>query len=222
MNLIGKKYIGEGTYGICYELTNKDILKIFKIPKDKTEIKKMEKFSKIDTKTIIFPKELIANKSTLFGYTMRRANGKELYENFRNYDLGEASLNTVNLERDIINISKMGIEMYDIHSENVFYDGFNYSVIDTDPYYYSDYNKDDLEYLNLKKFYSIFIDLFIMEFLNINYYYDKHYKFFTKLRLYETKDYELNQLINLLKIETENYLNFSIEKLSDIEKLKRR
>ena len=167
MDLRGKKYIDEGTYGRCYELVNNDILKIFKIPKGKSEIQKMKSFCDIDTKTIIFPKELLVSRDTLFGFSMRKAQGNKLYETFRNYDLEEASFNTINLENDIINISDLGIRMYDIHSENIFYDGFNYSVIDTDEYDYCDFNKDDLEYFNIKQFYSVFIELFINELLDL-------------------------------------------------------
>ena len=220
MDLKNKKFIGEGTYGKCYELSNGDILKVFKIPKDKYEIKKLESFSKIDTKTIIFPKELLILKNTLLGYSMRKAPGEKIYDNFKYYDLNKAALNTVNLEKDIIKISGMGIETYDIHPENIFYDGLNYSIIDTDEYEFCEINTDDLEYFNIKKISNAFIEVFIEELLNANFFCDKHYEFLSKLRFYKSKGYELNKLIIKLKNEIENYFNTEITTLSDIHKIK--
>lgn len=220
MDLRNKKFIGEGFYGKCYELSNGDILKVFKIPKDKPEIKKLESFSKIDTKTIIFPKELLTLKNTLLGYSMRKAPGEKIYDNFKYYDLNQAALNTINFEKDIIKISRMGIKLFDPNSENIFYDGEDFFLTDTDEYDYSDIDPEDLEYFNIKEVSKYFIELFIEELLNEKIYFDNHYEFLSKLRLYKNKGYELNQLIIALKNEVENYLNIEITTLNDIHKKK--
>lgn len=220
MDLKNKRFIGEGTYGRCYELSNGDILKIFKIPKDKYDIKKIKSFTSVKFDTIIFPKKILISNNSLLGYTMRKAKGKSLYCNFKYCNLEQASINTINLEKDIICLSDMGIKMYDIHSENVFYNGFNYSVIDTDEYYYCDLDTDDLRYRNIRQFYSTFIDLFIDELLNEEIFINNDYDFLNKLRNYKCLDLELNQLITLLKKEVENYFSFKINRLCDLEKIK--
>ena len=132
--LRNKKKIGSGLNGRCYELTNGDILKIFKIPKDISEIDKYKLFQKCQNESIIFPHDFYIKRNMFYGHISAKAPGQNVYTGLKFYSLDRILKSSLKLDRDVMYLSSEGIIMSDVHEENMFYDGDRFSIIDVDEY----------------------------------------------------------------------------------------
>lgn len=115
-----------------YILEDGNILKLFKNPRDVSEIDRYRYMLNYDNDNFVFPFEFIYDNRKFYGYITRRVNGKTLGSVFSKSILLDLSTNSHRLEKNIDYVSDGGITLYDLHSENILYDGKNYSVIDHD------------------------------------------------------------------------------------------
>lgn len=183
-----KKFIGEGLNGKCYELKTGEILKIFKIPKEISEMKKYKAFLEYKNDSIIFPHKFITNGKYFTGYISKKASGMRMDNCLSLYNFNDISKNLIKLENDIYLLSSDNILMCDNRSENMFYDGQKFSVIDVDEYFFYDCpNEFDNSYCfsrNISKVENAIYEIFCNEIskcnLSIN---DKH-KILSNFRKY--------------------------------------
>lgn len=210
-----KKYIGSGLFGDCYELTNGDILKIFKTPQSISNIKKYKLFQNYQNESFIFPYDFYIKRKKFLGYVSKKAPGKGLDESFKLYNLENLSKNLFKLDRDIMYISSGGIIMRDVHSDNVFYDGNKYSIIDTDAYKFcgGDFDKESIYYDNIRK-----IKCAIFESIYENFVDDKDSRLYHELRKYCIWNYNVGDALLSIGNKIEEY---NLDKDKFIKKLKR-
>ena len=115
-----------------YLLEDDKLLKLFKNPRDISELERYKYFMDYANDSFIFPFEFVYDSKKFYGYITKRVYADTLESVFSKSDLLELSSNSFKLEKDIDFVSSGGISLYDFHSENVLYDGNNYSVIDHD------------------------------------------------------------------------------------------
>ena len=212
--LKNKKLIGIGLTGTCYELSNGDVLKVFKIPRDISELKKYKLFSEYPNDSIVFPKEILSTKKKIYGHISDKAVGEVIETSFKAYDLNRISISTLKLDKDIAYISSGGIFMRDVHSHNMLYDGEKFNVIDTDEYYIL---KDDYEkvyYNNLRKIKLAFLDIIYEEHV-IN----KDYRVYYELRKYCMWDYNISEAMVYI---SDNIAEYNEDNERYFAKIKRR
>lgn len=113
-------------------LEDNKILKLFKNPRDLSELERYKYFLNYENDSFIFPVEFIYDYKKFYGYITKRVYADTLESVFSKSDLIKLSSNSFKLEKNIDFISSGGITLYDFHLENVLYDGKNYSVIDHD------------------------------------------------------------------------------------------
>lgn len=215
---IGKKqFLGEGFMAKCYTLENGNVLKLFNNPMNVSEIDRFKYFLKYSNDTILFPFEFIYDENTFYGYITKRALGQTLGQTFSNSNLLNLSTNSYKFERDIDFVSNGGIILYDLHEDNVLYDGNKYTVIDPDEYEKNDgflYTKEsnqaihrflinDLFYINLVKFKT---SKMLLE----------------KITKYKYLSIKPSQMIVQIKEDIEKYYKEDITTLDDIKNITRR
>lgn len=127
-----KKILGRGAFSKCYLLEDGNVLKIFNRPKNLYEMEHFKYFIKYSNDSFVFPFEFIYDSGWFYGYIMKKAPGETFLCAFPKSNLENLSKHSVKLESDIDYISDAGIVLYDLHDENILYDGFKYSVIDPD------------------------------------------------------------------------------------------
>lgn len=127
-----KKFLGKGNFSKCYLLDDGNVLKIFNKPKSLYEMDNFKYFIKYSNDSFVFPFEFIYDSRKFYGYIMREAPGKTLLQAFPKSNLLDLSKHSHKLERDIDYVSKGGIVLYDLHDENILYDGCKYTIIDPD------------------------------------------------------------------------------------------
>lgn len=115
-----------------FVLEDDKILKLFKNPRELYELERYKYFLDYENDSFIFPLEFIYDSKKFYGYITKRVYGDTLESIFSKSDLLKLSSSSLKLEKNIDFISSGGITLYDFHSENVLYDGKNYSVIDHD------------------------------------------------------------------------------------------
>lgn len=210
-----KKYIGSGLFGDCYELTNGDVLKIFKMPQSISNIKKYKLFQNYQNESIMFPYDFYVKHRKFLGYISKKAPGKGLDESLKLYNLEDLSKDLFKLDRDVMHISGGGIIMRDVHSDNVFYDGNKYSIIDTDAYKFCDEDFDQVSiyYDNIRKVKSA-----IFESIYENFVIDKDTRLYHELRKYCIWNYDIGEALLNISNKIEEY---NIDKDKFIKKLKR-
>lgn len=138
------KPIGKGSYANLYKYDDK-LIKLFKAPLDSSEKRLIKNLigEKIDY--FVFPDELVRDVFRfLIGYTEEKIDGITLqnliillYQN-KHKDIGinEFVLLYEKLKPSIKEMSKNKLNMFDIHDENIMYNG-NLNFIDIDLYYYT-------------------------------------------------------------------------------------
>lgn len=212
-----KKYIDRGATGVCYELSNGNVLKIFNKPKKISNLEKYKSFLDYKNHTVIFPHEFITSLSKFKGHISIRAEGVKLNsEDFKGYKINDMYKGLVVLEKDIEYVSNGGIKMIDNHSGNMFYDGKKFSVIDVDSYYISEGLKDKVLYKNQIRineiFYEIFCDYIDFDIKNRD-------KVKSLLRKHIFWDLNVVETLYQFKSIIEEYYGNTIETISDIKKI---
>lgn len=130
---IGKKeFLGKGGIAKCYTLEDGNVLKLFNHPRRVCEIERFKYFLEYANDSFLFPFEFIYDSEKIYGYITEKAPGVTLKQAFPTSNLLEMSKHSYKLEKDINFVSRGGILLYDMHDENVLYDGNKYSVIDPD------------------------------------------------------------------------------------------
>lgn len=221
-----KKFLGEGIYGKCYELKSGEVLKIFKIPRDIDDLKKYKRFLEYKNDSVLFPYRFNIEKRHIKSYICAKAPGDKIYNSLAQYDIFNISKHLFKLERDIGFISNGNIIMYDNHSENMFYDGVKFSVIDVDEYDFYDYvYKHDLAYVydrNMSKIETCMYEIFCNEIskteLSNN---DKHV-IYDQFKKYIFWDCNPSSQILIYKNILEKFLNENITSLDSVKVLTKR
>ena len=133
LNEIGKKkFLAKGFMAKCYLLEDGNVLKIFNCQRSIDEMEMFKHFLKYDNDSFVFPFEFIYDSEKFYGYITKFVLGNTLEVEFPKSNLLNLSTNSIRLEKDIDFVSDGGIVLYDLHDQNVLYDGKKYSVIDHD------------------------------------------------------------------------------------------
>lgn len=133
------KVLGMGSQGVCFlDEKNKIVYKVFHEYFDNEECsyrrEDILKFSNIDNKTFIWPKNILVVEGQLVGYTMPYVNAKSLYEN-NPLQVNLNSLETAieSSSNDIKLLTSNNIALYDV-MYNILYRKGKFSIIDTMEY----------------------------------------------------------------------------------------
>lgn len=148
--LISKKlsYIAEGSEGKCYaSLVDNDAYKVL-FDEDKYfevdyEVEEIITTEDIDLKSFAFPKEIYTINGQIKAYKTKKID-KDFFqfeEDFNLYSINFLKLEKayLNIKKDVISLSKAGIEIYDL-CFNLIFDGENLVGIDTCGYKKVDYD----------------------------------------------------------------------------------
>lgn len=141
------KPIGKGSYANLYKYDDK-LIKLFKAPLDNSEKRLIKSLvgEKIDF--FVFPDELVKDiLRFLIGYTEEKIDGITLqkliillYHNkHKDISINEFVSLYEKLKPSIKEVSKSKLNMFDIHDENIMYNG-NLNFIDIDLYYHTKAN----------------------------------------------------------------------------------
>ena len=207
-----KKYIGEGSNGKCYELSNGSILKIFKYPHSKSELERYKYFLNYKNDSIIFPHAFKIVGNNLAGYVTHKVPGDTIDKRFSSYNLEKMSKDIIELEKDILLISNGKIIMSDVHSSNILYDGNRFRIIDPDYYSISHLHAEEIFYKNEKRIKNIIFGLLTERISHLKHSDD----ILNELRKYCIYEYEINQMLLDTKNILEYYYNKRIDRLEDI------
>lgn len=215
--LKNKKYIGEGLNGICYELTSGEVLKLFKVSSDLEDIEKYKSFLKYKNNSILFPYEFLTKRNKFIGYISEKASGEALDKSILLYDFEQMYLSAKKLEQDIRHVSNGNIYMHDLHSKNIFYDGNEFNIIDTDAYNFSHFDEETLYYINIKKIKraileALYDELFKKGFPNSN------SKVYHELRKYCVWDYDISDAFLNFKNIIEDHSNQKVKTIGQLVK----
>lgn len=212
-----RKFLGKGTMSRCYLLEDGKVLKLFKRTRNLYEMDNFKYFLEYSNDSFVFPFEFIYDSRKFYGYIMKKAPGKALKQIFSKSTLTNLSNHSYKLERDIDFVSSGGIFLYDLHDENVLYDGNKYSVIDPDENAISD-NPLRAKEFNNKAHRMLIGNLFLDNIESI-----KHTRLIRK-NIYEYKNIGIrpSEMIAQVKSDMENYYKEKIETLEDINNIIRR
>ena len=127
------------------------------------------------------------------------------------------SNNSIKLEKDIDFVSEGGIVLYDLHDENILYDGENYSVIDFDESGISG-NIQYASYTN-RHYHNILIgNLFLENLYKIK----SPQLIIDKVNKYKLMSMRPSEIIGQVKEDIEKYYKEDIDVLDDINNFIRR
>lgn len=138
------KPLGKGSYANLYNYDDK-LIKLFKAPLDSAEKKIIKNLAGQKLDYFVFPDELVRCMFRfLIGYTEERIDGITLqklmillYHNkYKDISINDLVLLYEKLKPSIKEVSKSKVNMFDLHDENIMYNG-NLNFIDIDLYYYS-------------------------------------------------------------------------------------
>ena len=148
---------------------------------------------------------------------MKKVSGKTLKQMFSKSTLTNLSNHSYKLERDIDFLSSGGIFLYDLHDENVLYDGNKYSVIDPDEYGIRSNTERAKEYNSSKN--RILISNLFLD--NIE---STKHTILIRKNIYEYKNIGIrpSEMIAQVKSDIENYYKERIDTLEDINNIIRR
>lgn len=212
------QYLNMGSQGTCY-LRNKKVFKIFHrdldddedyiIEHDKNEILR---FSNIDNKTFIWPKDVIELNNEVIGYVSDYVDAKNLYKiNPLNINLNRFIKNIKEAKKDIKIISNNGIVTYDMMYNTLY--GRRFYCIDQDEYSFSEKDPKLIEQDNNNNF-----DIELYYFL-IDNYFDNIIKNNKELsELYKYKKEDILVFIELLKKYLSELVGKDITALKDAKK----
>ena len=212
--MFGKKYIGEGIQGKCYELKNGIILKKFKYPRDIEDIEKFKYFLEYQNDSFMFPFDFIYNKRNFHGYFCKKALGKSLGQTFKDSNLIKMAENSQKLEEDINKVSDGKIRLYDIRYENILYDQNKLSVIDPDEFSHLDYlTTDQVKRDNNNQYRSLIVNLFLRN-LQFN---EQSFKLY-RIDDYRRSNIPVSEIIYRIKRDLDRYYNVDIQTLDELKK----
>jgi len=212
-----KQFLGKGNMSKCYILEDGNVLKLFNCPRDVSEIERFKYFLKYSNNSFLFPFEFIYDSRKFYGYITKKAMGKTLSETFFKSNLLKLSKDSYKLERDMDFVSSGGIVLYDLHDDNVLYDGEKYSVIDFDESGIS----SDIQYASNanRRYHNILIGNLFLE----NLYKIKSSQIIIdKINKYKFMSIRPSEMIVQVKNDIEKYYNEDIDVLDDINNIIRR
>lgn len=215
---IGKKeFLGKGGVAKCYTLEDGNVLKLFNYPRRVCDIEKFKYLMKFGNDSFLFPFEFIYDEEKFYGYITHKAPGITLEKSFPTSDLLDLSKHSYKLERDIDFVSEGGILLYDMHEENVLYDGKKFSVIDPDE---NGRSKDIESVFDTNHFIhrALISNLFIMNLSKTK----KTKVIRDKITKYKYMPVRPSELIVQVKDDMERYYKEKIDTLDDINKIVRR
>ena len=215
-----KIFLGEGTSGRCYEIKTGEVVKLFKFSRDIKEIEKYRQFSKFQNDSILFPYDFLVKNNKFIGYVTKKASGQILDYSLRVHSLESISRNSIKLEKDIKYISYNGVMMFDVHRENMFYDGYKFSIIDTDGFDSSAYEEESTYLRNVNKVKRAIFEVIRDELVSKNNPVFQN-ELYLKMYKYVTWDYSISEMILLFRDILEKHYGESIDKLCDIKQLKK-
>lgn len=217
---IGKKenFVKARTSNL-YKLEDGNILKLFKNPRSVSEIARFKYFLNYANDSFVFPFEFIYDSEKFYGYITRFALGKTLEEVFPKSNLIDMSKNSFKLEKNIDFISTGGIILYDFHSENLLYNGNDYSAIDHDE---NGIGKDieSIKEQNRHRYRILMGNLFLNNLEGIN---NRHLKLIKdRIREYKYLQIEPSEMILKVKEDVDKYFKEEISSLEDITNIIKR
>ena len=214
--------IGMGSVGKCYlDKRKKIVIKIFHQFFDELEFgfdedfhvnhrqDEILKFSNLKDETFIFATEIIAINDEVIGYVTDYVNAKSLYkQNPLSIELETLKENINKVKNSMLNISKHGILTFDM-MYNILY-GTNFYIIDHDDYSYSDQDSSNLFKQNYQNFcHELFYFL-------IEGYFDEFIKKYPVLnKMYQDKEIDILEFINLFKEKLSEIKGYEINSLSE-------
>lgn len=145
--------IGSGDTAVCYRCKDGNVFKKFKNNDNAEEVMEKEYFFDIlealcesSNNSFIGPKKLVYQKDRFVGYIYEYVEGRTL-----KYMSPRTKVSTLlepvdTLFEDLKRITSVGIELHDVHTKNILFDG-KHHVIDMDKSFFS---KDSGETLELK------------------------------------------------------------------------
>lgn len=213
--LKGAIKLGEGIQGVCYELPSGMIYKEFKEPKPKSEMERYEEFKDLETSSIIFPDKLVYGLRYFKGHISKKAIGDKLNESYMDVNLVDLTKSLVKLDDDIEFLSSRSIQMRDIHSGNVIFDGTNLSVIDIDSYYHSFSTTDFIRDKNYKYTTQMLLDV-ISTALGGTKYYKEAYHYLKNLLMY---DVNASEYLRLALIELNKFIDEECTTLAEYQRV---
>ena len=133
------KYLGSGKFGDCYLTKNNFVFKEFTCPCNKETEETLFYECNINNKSFMFPLELIYKNdkdyTNLIGYLKKYSDGTFISDIDSNEKLENILRSIIIFEKNIKEISKYKIRIFDLKNENVLYSKDNMlEVIDTDFY----------------------------------------------------------------------------------------
>lgn len=216
------KEIGMGSVGKCYlDKRQKKVLKIFHQFFDEMDFgfdeefhvnykqEEILKFSNIKDDTFIFANDIIVVGDEVIGYVTDYVNAKSLYKKDPlNIDLEILKENINKVKISMQNISEQGILTFDI-MYNILY-GTNFYIIDHDDYSYSDLDSSKLFEQNYQNFcHELFYFL-------IEGYFDELVKKYPTLdKMYQDKEIDILEFINLFKEKLSETKGYEINSLNE-------
>lgn len=209
--------LGQGEFGICYLMENGYVLKKFNIPLPIVDLDKFKYFLKYKNDSIMFPVSFIYDDIYLYGHISKRAFGKRLVDTFSSSNLLDMSTHSIRLENNIKHISKGKIQMFDMHDENVLYDGKKFSVIDTDEYFNmgSLYTVKEVEKVNIGYYKNMIKELTISSLSKFKY----NRFIIDKVHKYENLNMSGSEMIYKIKCDLDKYYKEDIKSIEDIGKV---
>jgi len=214
-----KEFIGRGVTGKCYRIDNGSILKIFHKPKGLYQLEKYHNFLKFKNESIYFPHEFIYDDDYFYGHLTKEVPGVELNKCFSSSNLEQLSKSSQTLESTILKISKGKITMYDLHQDNIKYDGNKLGVYDVDNY---DINLSDNTRIerktihrNFSEYRIIFGDLFQDNIPNQ----PNTEIIYNLIRKYKFSDIKVSDMITELKEYMEKYFKQTISSVDDVKSI---
>ena len=212
-----KTYFDEGSLSKCYLLDDGNVLKLFDEPRKLYEMDNFKYFLKYSNDSFCFPFEFIYNSRKFYGYIIKRMPGKKLKEFFHTSNLIHLYKNYFKLEKDMDFVSSGGIVLYDLHDENILYDGEKYSVVDPDE------NAVISDALRAKEFNYRFHRILIGNLFLENIEDIKHTKLIRdNITKYKYMFIRPSEMIFQVKDDMERYYKEKIETVEDVNNIIRR
>lgn len=162
--------LGKGKYAKVYDYNGKAI-KIYRDDLDRKRIKSIKTMSKYNNDIFVFPENLVYIDDCLKGFTQEKVEGITLFEMkfavLRDYFDVEFDVfyeDYQKLKEAVKQISDEHLIVYDLHDENIMFNG-GFKVIDTEDYKI-DYKrkKEEIYKANMINF----IDLLVSDFFCLN------------------------------------------------------
>ncbi len=123
------KALGAGREGACFLLPNDIVIKKLY---DEYVKEYVLRFKNIDNPSFVFPKNVCMIDGYVKAYFMEYARGESLFDNIINEVKIDKLVSDLKvLVNNVRELSKLGIETYDVVGKNIIYDGNIFKIIDT-------------------------------------------------------------------------------------------